>query len=98
MIAVSVRFSYESGFNEERVRQVAEAAQAKFEGMPGLRSKVFTIDPVNREALNVYIWESEEAAKAFFSEQLVDQVTKLYGVRPSVQFADVAALVENRTS
>ena len=98
MIAVLVRFRYESGFSEARVRQVAEAARAKFEGMPKLRSKAFTIDPVNREALNFYVWESEEAAKAFFSQQLVDQVTGLYGVRPTVQFMDVAALVENRAS
>ena len=97
MIAVLVRFSYESGFSEERLRQVAEAAQAKFEGMPGLRSKAFTIDPVNQEALNFYIWDSEEAAKTFFSEQLVAQVTEIYGVKPSVQFLDLAALVENRS-
>ena len=77
---------------------VAEAARAKFEGMPGLRSKAFTIDPVNREALNFYLWESEEPAKAFFSPQLVDRVTELYGVRPTVEFVDVVALVENRAS
>jgi hypothetical protein len=98
MIAVLVRFRYESGFSEARVRQVAEAARAKFKGMLELRSKAFTIDPVNREALNFYVWESEEAARAFFSQQLIDRVTELYGVRPTVQFVDVAALVENRAS
>jgi len=96
MIAVLVRFRFESGFSEARVRQVAEAARAKFEGMPGLRSKTFTIDAVSREALNFYVWESEDAAKAFFSPQLLDRVTELYGVRPAVQFLEVAALVENR--
>ncbi len=98
MIAVLVRFRYETGFNEARLRQVAEAARAKFEGMPGLRSKAFTIDSANREAVNFYVWDSEEAAKAFFSPQLVDRVTELYGVRPTVQFVAVAALVENRAS
>ena len=66
--------------------------------MPELRSKAFTIDPVNREALNFYVWETEEAGKTFFSQQLIDRVTELYGVRPTVQFVDVAALVENRAS
>ena len=98
MFAVLVRFRYESGFNEAHLRQVAAEARAKFEGMPGVRSKAFTIDPVNREALNVYVWESEEAAKAFFSPQLMDMVTALYGVRPTLQFAEVVALVENRAS
>ena len=98
MIAVLVCFHFESGFSEARLRQVAETARAKFEGMPGLRSKAFTIDSVNREVLNFYVWESEEAAKAFFSQQLIDRVTELYGVRPTVQFVDVAVLVENRAS
>jgi heme-degrading monooxygenase HmoA len=98
MTAVLVRFRYESGFNEARARQVAEAARLKFEGMPGLRSKAFTIDPVNQEALNFYVWDSEAAAKAFFSPSLLDQVTELYGVRPTVQFADVAVLVENQAA
>ena len=98
MMAVLVRFRYESGFSEARVRQVAEVARARFEGMSELRSKAFTIDPVNREALNFYVWESEEAAKAFFSQLLLDRVTELYGVRPTVQFVEVAALVENRAS
>ena len=96
MIADLVHFRYESGFSKARLRQAAEAARAKFEGMPGLRSKAFTIDPVNREALNFYVWESEEAARAFFSQQVIDRVTELYGARPTVQFAEVAALVENR--
>jgi heme-degrading monooxygenase HmoA len=98
MIAVFVRFRYESGFSEAQLRQVADQARTKFEGMPGLRSKAFTIDPVHREALNVYVWDSEEAAKAFFSPQLMDMVTGLYGVRPTVDFVEVAALVENRAS
>jgi hypothetical protein len=96
MIGVLVRFSYErEAFSEERLRQVAEASREKFEGMPQLRSKAFTIDPVNQEALNFYVWESEEPAKEFFSEQLIARVTELYGVQPTLQFVDVAALVEN---
>jgi hypothetical protein len=98
MTAVLVTFRFESGFSEARVRQVAEAAREKFEGMPGLRSKTFTIDPASREALNFYVWESEEAAKSFFSPQILDRVTELYGVRPIVQFLNVAALVDNRAS
>lgn len=98
MIAVLIRFRYEGEFDEARVRQVADAARAKFEGMPGLRSKAFTVDAANGEALNFYVWDSEDAAKAFFSPELIDRVTELYGVRPSVQFLDVAALVENRAS
>lgn len=36
MIVVMVRFQYENEFNEARLRQIAEGARSKFEGMPGL--------------------------------------------------------------
>jgi hypothetical protein len=41
------------------------------------------------------VWDSEEAAKAFFNEELVQRVTGLYGVRPSIAFVQIATLVDN---
>jgi len=95
MIGVLVTFSYGADFDEPAVRRIAEAARARFEGMPGLRSKAFTVNAGKREATNFYVWDSEDAARAFFTEALVDRVTGLYGVRPSVEFVQIAALVEN---
>lgn len=63
--------------------------------MPGLRSKTFTFDPESGTATNVYLWESEEAARAFYSPQLVERVTGLYGVAPDVRFVEIAAIVDN---
>jgi hypothetical protein len=98
MIAVMVRFQYENEFNEARLQQIAESARSKFQGMPGLRSKTFTVDAAKRQALNFYVGESEEAARKFFSPQMVDGVAKIYGVRPSVEYLKLAALVENPPS
>ena len=95
MIGVFVTFRYEANFDEQVVRKIAETARARFEGMPGLRSKVFTLNAGKREATNFYVWESEDAAKAFFTDELVERVTGLYGVRPSVEFVQIASLVEN---
>jgi heme-degrading monooxygenase HmoA len=95
MIAVFVSFRFESGIDGDAVRAIAEQAQHRFAGMPGLRSKAFTVDEDAAEATNVYVWESQEAARAFFTDALVEQVTGLYGVRPSIRYADVAALVDN---
>ena len=67
------------------MRKIAETARAKFEGMPGLRSKTFTINSRKREATNFYVWDSEEAAIAFFTDESLDRVTEVYGVRPSVE-------------
>jgi heme-degrading monooxygenase HmoA len=95
MIGVFVTFRYGDNFDEQAVRKIAETARAKFEGMPGLRSKAFTLNSGKREATNFYVWESEDTAKAFFTNELVERVTNLYGVRPSVEFVQIAALVEN---
>jgi hypothetical protein len=95
MIGVFVTFRYGDNFDEQAVRKIAETARARFEGMPGLRSKAFTVNPGKREATNFYIWDSEDAAKAFFTEALLERVTGLYGVRPAVEFVQVVTLVEN---
>ena len=95
MIGVFVTFRYGDNFNEQTVRKIAETARAKFEGMAGLRSKAFTLNSGKREATNFYVWDSEDAAKAFFTEELLERVTGLYGMRPSVDFVQIATLVEN---
>jgi hypothetical protein len=95
MIGVFVTFRYGDNFDERAVRKIAETARSRFEGMPGLRSKAFTVNPGKREATNFYVWDAEGAARAFFTEALLERVTALYGVRPSVEFAQIAALVEN---
>jgi heme-degrading monooxygenase HmoA len=98
MIGVIVTFRYGNDFSEERVGKIAETARPRFEGMPGLRSKAFTFDPAKREATNFYVWDSEDAARKFFTEQTIERVTSLYGVRPTVQYVQIASLVDNAKS
>ena len=89
MIGVFVTFRYGDNFDEQAVRKIAETARARFEGMPGLRSKAFTLNSGKREATNFYVWELEDAAKAFFTDELLERVTGLYGVRPTVEFEQI---------
>ena len=91
MIGVFVTFRYGEHFDEQAVRAIAGTARARFEGMPGLRSKAFTVNPAKREATNFYVWDSEDAARAFFNDRLLEQVAGLYGVRPEVEFVQVAS-------
>jgi heme-degrading monooxygenase HmoA len=95
MIGVFVTFRFGADFDEQAIRKIAATARAKFEGMPGLRSKAFTIDAAQHAAVNFYVWDSEDAAKKFFTDELLDRVTALYGVRPTIELVQVAALVEN---
>ena len=95
MIGVVVTFRFGDNFDGDAVRKIAETARARFEGMPGLRSKAFTFNAEKREAVNFYVWDSEDAAKAFFTDQLLERLTALYGVRPTVEIVQIATLVEN---
>ena len=95
MIGVVVTFAPELPFDRDAVAKIAEGARHHFEGMPGLRQKVFTVDEDGARARNVYLWDDEEAARAFFTDELVERVTGLYGVRPTVELLEIVAVVDN---
>jgi heme-degrading monooxygenase HmoA len=95
VIGVNVTFQYGEDFDHARVISIAESARGTFEGMPGLRSKAFTVDDARRRAMNFYVWESADAAKRFFSDELRERVTGLYGVKPTIDFVEIAELVDN---
>jgi hypothetical protein len=95
MIGVSVTFQYDGDFDRARVVSIAENARGTFEDMPGLRSKVFTVDEARRRAMNFYVWDSADAARSFFSEEMRERVTGLYGVEPTIDFVEIAQLVDN---
>ena len=95
MIAVFVTFDYTDNFDRKRILGIAESAKAIFAGMPGLRLKAFTVDDENRRARNVYLWDSEEAARALFTPELARRIAGLYGVAARIEFAEVAELVDN---
>jgi len=95
MLSVQVTFQYGDDFDHERVAKIAAEARSMFEGMPGLRAKAFTVDDAAQRATNVYLWDDENAARGFFSDELRARVTGLYGVAPSVEFGEVLELVDN---
>ena len=95
MWGVFVSFPKDGGPDRERAAKVAAAARSTFEGMPGLRAKAFTYDHLAGRATNVYLWHSEEAARAFFTDELRDRVTALYGAKPTVEFVEILEFVDN---
>lgn len=98
MIGVNVTFNYAGDFDHARVVKIASDYRGMFEGMPGLRLKVFTFDEKQQRAANLYIWDSREAAENFFTEELRQMVTGLYGVPPSIEFVEIAEIVDNSRS
>lgn len=95
MIGVFVTFRAEGGLDRARVMGIAEKAAPSFEGLPRLRSKTFTWDAESGEATNFYVWDSEDAARAFVTPELRERVTGLYGTAPEIRFVEIGALVDN---
>lgn len=95
MIGANVTFDYDGDFDRSRVLKVAETARGTFEGMSDLRFKFFTFDENKQRATNFYVWESKEAAERFFSEELRERVTDLYGAAPTIEFVEIAQIVDN---
>lgn len=95
MIAVFVTFRYGEDFKEAKMRRLAEDSRARFEGMPGLISKAFSVLPDAREARNVYVWDGMEAARGFFTPEGCARIAMLYGAQPTIECAEVCALVQN---
>jgi heme-degrading monooxygenase HmoA len=98
MIGVIVTFAYAGDFDRAQVIKIAENARRTFEGMPGLRFKFFTVDDEQQRAVNFYAWDSEDAARSFFTEQMRERVTGLYGVAPANDFVEIAQIVDNSGS
>lgn len=66
-----------------------------FEAMPGLRAKACTYNRSAGHATNFYVWRSEDAAGAFFTDDLRARVTELYGAEPIIEFVEILELVDN---
>jgi hypothetical protein len=98
VIGVNVTFEYDGDFDRGRIVGVADHGRTMFEGMPGLRFKFFTFDERLHLARNFYVWESQEAAEGFFTDELRERVTGLYGVAPEIEFVEIAQIVDNSDS
>jgi hypothetical protein len=97
MIGVLVTFTESDKFDRSSLAKIAAKERGTFEGMAGLRFKSFTIDD-GGQARNFYLWDDEAKARAFFSEEVVDMVTGIYGVAPKIEYLDVLEFVDNSGS
>lgn len=63
--------------------------------MAGLRFKSFMLGEDGVQAKNFYAWDDEEKARAFFTPELVEKVTGVYGAPPKIEYLDIVGFVDN---
>ena len=95
MLGVLVTFTQTDKFDRASLAKIADELRGPFEGMAGLRFKSFTLDEDGAQARNFYVWDDEEKARAFFTEEIVNKVTGIYGVAPKIEYLDIVGLVDN---
>ena len=81
-----------------RVVGVAANARAIFEPMEGLRFKFFTYSEKEQRATNFYVWESRRGAREVLLTRLRERITGLYAVAPTIEFVEIAPIVDNSDS
>jgi hypothetical protein len=95
MIGVLVTFTASDRFDRSSLAKIADDLRAPFEGMAGLRLKGFAVSEDGRQARNFYVWDDEEKARAFFTDEIVEMVTGVYGAPPEVEYLDIVGFVDN---
>ncbi|MFI8520819.1 hypothetical protein ACIGEZ_23775 [Streptomyces sp. NPDC085481] len=95
MIGVLVTFTQTEKFDRSTIAKIASELRGPFEGMAGLRLKSFMLDEDGTRARNFYVWDDEAKGRAFFTEELVDKVTGVYGAPPTIEFLDIVGFVDN---
>jgi hypothetical protein len=95
MIGVMVTIPLGDNYDAEALRKAAVGSRARFEGMAGLVSKTYLLDPVRREARNLYVWQNEDVARSFFTTETLAHIAKVYGATPKLDIVEIAAQVVN---
>ncbi|WP_354637359.1 hypothetical protein [Kitasatospora camelliae] len=95
MIGVLVTFAQTGKFDRSTLAKIAGELRGPFEGMAGLRFKSFMLDEEGGQARNFYAWDDEEKARSFFTAELVEKVTGIYGAPPTIEYLDIVGFVDN---
>ncbi|MEU5277962.1 hypothetical protein AB0G87_16270 [Streptomyces asoensis] len=95
MLGVLVTFTQAEKFDLSVLEKTADELREPFEGMPGLRFKSFMLDEDGSHARNFYVWDDDEKGRSFFTEELVEKVTGIYGTRPEIEYLDIVGFVDN---
>ncbi len=80
MIATMVSFQMKPGMTADGIAAIQRERAGLYDATPGLISKTFWVDDAVREFGAFYLWESEAAADALFTDEWKQRIPPVYGV------------------
>ncbi len=96
MIVAVVTFRYPpEAFDADRFMAAARERRGFYEGLAGLREKIYWVAPERAEAGGIYLWESREAAERVYSPEWRARAADAFGASPEVRYAEVTDLIVN---
>jgi len=91
-VAVVVAIPTPPGVPETLLKQEFEKAAPRYQQIPGLKRKYFTLG--NGTFGGIYYWSSKAAADAWFNDAWYARVDATYHAKPSVTYFQVPLAIE----
>ena len=97
MITTITEFRLPNPITREEAREIFLSTAPKYQGVPGLVRKCYTLSQDGSVVGGIYLWESRAQAEAMYTEKWREFVQEKYGSNPSVTYLDTPVVVDNLT-
>jgi hypothetical protein len=81
--------------HEPAIRELFNGVAGNYVGVPGLVRKYFGFTEDATSVIGIYLWESREAADAFYTDEWMAGVTERWGAAPLKQEWVVPVVAES---
>jgi len=95
MITVLVTVKLPREMTREKWLENTKNVAARFQGVPGLARKNFIFNRDTGLGGGVYTWESLEIAEKFHAGPWRENIIKMFGAEPQIQYFDSPVIVDN---
>ena len=94
MIIVRAQFPVDVPNPEELVDKM-DSTTGKYEGLSGLIRKYYVFSEDKKHAGGIYLWESREAAEAWYNEEWTAYMAEAWGEPPLLEYLHCPIVVDN---
>lgn len=90
-----IQFTLPHPLTIDAAKQVFSSTAPKYQGIPGLVRKYYTLSADGSTAGGIYLWQSLDDAERFYTEEWRAFILEKYGARPVVTYFKTPVVVDN---